>query len=446
MSEPLVHVLVINWNGIQHLRECFESLIAGTHANARFVLIDNASTDGSVTFVREQFGADPRVEFIECETNLGWSGGNNAGIERAMAAGAEYVFLLNNDTVTAPDAVEHLVRAAEECPETGALAPKMLLYDTPGIINSVGIECSIIGCSWDLGLGRLDGPRWDVPRKVLGVCGGAAFYRVGALRKVGLLPSDFVIYLDDLDLCLRMWSAGLEVWSCPRATVRHKFSATMGEGKAARRKYYLNTRNRLRLMSRNFPASKLPLALAAFKIGEARAIGRAILDREPWRALAHVRGWGAALAYAPRALSERIRQRRSGFAPHRFWPLVRTDRMFYPGVDLPVDGWYPARQAGGKTVRPMSARAWIETDADVLRVTHADCYPHLGPAGVEVRQDGETLAVLETLGCEEAVVEVSPGVVEFVASRVFEAEQTGERMDIGGWVGVEPRMKDETRI
>ena len=191
MKSPLVYVLVINWNGLSHLRECFDTLLGGSYANSRFLLIDNASSDGSVEFVRSQYGHDPRVEILQCETNLGWAGGNNAGMERALAAGADYVFLLNNDTATGPDAIEKLVAMAESRREAGALAPKMLMYGCPDILNSIGLECSIIASSWDLGIGRLDGERWNEPRQVIGVCGGAAFYRADALRKVGLAAAGF---------------------------------------------------------------------------------------------------------------------------------------------------------------------------------------------------------------------------------------------------------------
>jgi len=434
MEPPLVYALVINWNGVEHLRECFDTLLASTYSNARFLLVDNASTDGSVAFARETYGEDPRVEVLECPTNLGWAGGNNAGIERAMVAGADFVFLLNNDTATAPDAIEQLVEAARRRPAAGALAPKMLLYDQPDLLNSVGLECSIVGSSWDLGIGRLDGPHWDEERPVIGVCGGAAFFRVDALRKTGLLPTDFTIYLDDLDLCLRIWDAGYEVWSCPGATVRHKYSATMGQGKQLRRKYYLNTRNRLRVILRNFPPAKLPWVFLLYKLGEIRAVGRALLDGEPWRAGAHVRAAWAGLAYVPSALRAR-RQRAAG--PCRFWPLIRTDRMFFAGTEFPTDGWYAERTAEGRRVRPIGARASCSVEAGRLRLILVNCYPQLGAASVEVRHNRVAVASLETPTTSETVLDVASGTLEFVAGRIFEAEDTGETFDTGGWLAIE---------
>lgn len=437
MGEPLVHVLIVNWNGLEHLEECFDSLLAGTYPSARFVLVDNGSTDGSVEFVRERYGDDDRVEILECGSNLGWSGANNLGMERALAAGADYVFLLNNDTATAPDCLRRLADTAEARPEVAALAPKMLLYSDPTILNSVGLECSVIGSCWDLGLGRLDGPKWDTPRPVIGVCGGAFFIRTAALHRTGLLP-DFEIYLDDLDLCLAMWNAGYEIWSCPDAVVRHKFGATMGQGKRARRKYYLNTRNRFRVLLRNYPASSaLPVA-AALARGEARALGRSLRDGAWWRVGAHLRAWGDAAAYLPAARAERRRRRAQNLEECRFWPLVRKDVLFFPGTEFPERGWYAPRPSpSGEEVRPIGRRAWLDWKGGRLRLTHVNCYPRLGATDLRVQVNGETIAALSTLDAEEARLDIPPGRIDIASNRIFDADETGERADFGGWLRVD---------
>ncbi|NUM53176.1 MAG: glycosyltransferase family 2 protein [Candidatus Hydrogenedentes bacterium] len=446
MSTPFVHVLVINWNGREHLEACFESLIKQTYENLRIVLLDNASTDGSVEYVQERFGSDPRVEILECGENLGWSRANNVGMERALGAGADYIFLLNNDTSTAPDAVERLVEFARVHPKAGAIAPKMLLFDQPWLINSVGIACTIVGGAWDEGLGRVDGPRWAEPKQVLGVCGGAMFLRADALRAVGLLPGDFEIYLDDLDLCLRIWDAGYECWSCPSAAVRHKFSATMGEGARAHRKYYLNTRNRARLMLRNFPSGRFVGIVAHYAVSEIRAVGRAAASGAVWKAVAHVRSWIAALAYVPKA----VRHRRSVAAKSRaigtFWGLVRADRHFFPGIELPKRGWYTPIQrdwtAQGHSedvqVHPISSCATADVPAGELSVTHANCYPQLGATRIELRLNGRAIAALRSDGSPRTErFETEGGTLEFFARAIFEAESTGERYDIGGWVALD---------
>ena len=439
MSEPLVHVVIVNWKGRPHVEECFDSLLAGSYGNVRFVLVDNASEDGSLEFVESRYGTDERVEIVRCGENLGWSGGNNVGVERALDAGADYIFLLNDDTSTAPDAIEKLVSAAEEQAMVGALAPKMVLFDNPAVLNSVGAECSVVGAGWDRGIGRLDGERWNERRDVLAVCGGACFLRAEAVRKAGPLPSDFTIYLDDIDLCLRIWDAGYAVRTCPEAVVRHKFSATMGHGNAARRKYYLSTRNRLRLILRNFPVSKLPFVAGVYAVAEARAVGRALLDGDYWKVPVHVRTWFEGLAYGPKAIAARRERRRRGLGWGRFWALVRRRPFFFSGTEFPKDGWYAPRAVGEHTLCPISTHAVRTLErSGRLRVVCADCYPQLGEVAVEVRLDGRILADLRTSGREERIVEIpAPGALELVARRVFDADDTGEKADFGGWVGLE---------
>jgi GT2 family glycosyltransferase len=335
MNQPLVHVLVINWNGREHLAECFESLLASSCNNVEFVLVDNGSEDDSTSFVRSRFGHDSRVAILPCGNNLGWSGGNNAGIRRAQECGAKYVFLLNNDTAIAPDCVEQLITSMEAQPSCGALAPKMLFFDYPNVLNSMGLEMSIIGAAWDRGIGETDTPAWNDPTPAIGVSGGACFLRTSVLEETGLLPEEFEIYLDDLDLCLRIWRAGYNISTCPAAAVRHKFSATMGEGFRARRKYYLNTRNRFWLLARHYPVSRLVAVFPAVIGGEMRALGRATIDRSFWRIWAHLRAWAAFFSYLPRA---RRFYNQHGSTNSFFWHMLKRTPLFCPPVRWPEEG------------------------------------------------------------------------------------------------------------
>jgi len=438
MSTPLLHVLVINWNGLEHLEACFDSLLATDYANTKLILVDNASDDDSVPFVESRYGHDPRVEILQCPENLGWSGGNNYAMERSLADGADYIVLLNNDTWTAPDALRLLVETAEAYPEAGALAPKMIMFDAPEILNSIGLECSWACASWDRGIGRLDGPRWDEPVETIGACGGAVLLRSEALRKTGLLPDFFVQYLDDLDLCLRVWNAGYTIRTCPGAVFRHKFSATLGQGKRARYKYYLNTRNRLYLMLRNMPLSRFPQLKLAMALGECRAVGRALLDGEPWRAWAHLKAWAAGVAFLPKAAAGRWRLRTARHGACAFWPLMRRTPLFCPGFVMPEEGWYPEVTVAGRALRPMSRHATLGVTGGVLRVTHGNCYPRLGATEIRVTMDGRTLGMLSTTSLDETMLTVPPGMLAFEAQRVFDADDTGELADIGGWIATQP--------
>ncbi len=433
MTPPLVHVLVINWNGLEHLEACYASLLEAPYENARFVLVDNASSDESIAYVRGTFGHDPRVEVLALDANRGWSGGNNAGITRALEAGADYVFLLNNDTATAPHSLGALTAYMEAEPGIGACAPKMLLYDNPGILNSTGLECSVIGATWDRGLGRVDSPRWNRIEPVIGVCGGAAFFRAEAIRKAGLLPEDFEIYLDDLDLCLRVWMAGYRITSFTEASVRHKFSATMGAGARMRRKYFLNTRNRMRLMRRNFPRDARREALAAMLRGECRAVGRALLDGEPWRARAHLRAWGDAITYTPSANGHPPKLK----ADTPFWKLIKHEPLFFPGVPLPdPSGWYAIESIGGRDAKPFARRATLTLERPMRM---RSCVP----AGVDfvpeisLYKGGEEQARLGPSQGADSIY-APAGEWECCAHTIWEAETSRRTHDIGGWIALEP--------
>ena len=450
MNRPLVYVIIINWNGREHLDACFSSLLAGDYPNARFLLLDNASTDGSVAYVRERFGHDARVCWLACEENHGWSGGNNLGIQAALEADAAYVFLLNNDIAIAPDAISKLVEQAEATPDCACLAPKMLLYNTPSVLNSVGLYCSRVGAAWDRGIGCADGPEWDAIVPVIGVCGGAMFIRADVFGRVGLLPEDFVIYLDDLDLCLRMWSFGYRILTCPKAEVRHKFSASMGQEKHARRKYFLNNRNRFRIILRNFPLRHWPQTLFWVALGEVRAVGRALLEGAYWKAGCHVQAWISALGQLSGALRYQWKLQRQGARSLRFWKLIERRRMFCPRIVLPESGWYPPRPhtfrtAAGTmetaTLHPMAPTATLEyAPGQQLCLRLVNCLPAHGACAVTVWLDGEQRATWKTQSDAvfrtESLFE-SPPVeavqLELRACQCFPAERTGEDMDVGAW-------------
>ena len=437
MDSPLVHILVINWNGLEHLADCFSTLLQSPYPNAKYILVDNASDDESVAYVAAHFGNDERVEILQCPGNLGWSGGNNYAMERSLEAGAAYIFLINNDTATAPDALEMMVTMMEADETLGAVAPKMVLFDYPEIINSVGLTGSIIGSAWDLGVGRLDAPQWNEVKEVIGVCGGAWMIRASVLHKTGLLPEEFDIYLDDYDLSLRIWDAGYRIQTCPEAVVRHKFSASMGEGKRAQYKYYLNTRNRYRVMLRNFPLRTWPKAFVYTGVGEVRALGRAILDGEFWRVGAHLKVYGSTCAYFLKAMRARRAHKKRGRSIGRFWHFIDHKTLFCPGLIMAEDGWYPAQNIVGQPYRAFAKHAYLNVEAGTHILHYATPYPELGPVRIKITQDYTVLETLEYTEAGSKTIACSKGRLEFEAENNFYAETTGAIVDQGGWLNLD---------
>jgi len=427
MEAPLVYALIINWNGMDHVHACFDTLLRSTYPNLRVALLDNGSTDGSPEHVERSFGHDPRIEVWRFERNLGWGAGNNEGIRRALEQRADYVFLLNNDTWTDPEAVASLVQLAESTPDAAALAPKMLLFDTPSVVNSFGVALSYIGAAWDLGAGRADGPEYGEVREVAAVCGGAMFLRASALRQTGLLDECFGIYYDDVDLCLRLWQHGHRCLTCPDARVGHKFSASFTGAAGRERKQFLTERNRLRCLLLNFPLGQLLRYLPAIKLGELRAVGSAVRDGQFWRVNAQARAWLALQSQWP----DILRKRKGRFTPayHAAFPrLLHHGRMFCPSVVLPVRGVYPPRSIDGVEWLPLAPGAALPCADGKLRLHVTNCYLRpcfdgavntlpadgLRAGGVHVTWDGTT--------------------IHFSGNELCSAEKSGLPYDVAGYL------------
>jgi len=435
-NTPRVHALVINWNGREHLEACFDSLLASDYPNFEAVLIDNGSTDQSVAFSRDRWGGDERFAVLELESNQGWGGGNNAGLRRAMDAGARYALLLNNDTRIAPDALSRAVFRAESDPRIGAVALKMVLYGQPWVLNSLGIAMSRAGAGWDIGAGRLDG--MVIPAdEVAGACGGACLLRLEALERVGLFPERFGIYLDDLDLCLRLWDDGWRVVTCPDAVVEHKFSASMGHGPGARRKYFLATRNRLLLLARNVPFSEIPDAVAATLTAEIRSLGAAARDGVWWKWSAHGRAWLDALAASGETLAHRRAMGRLGLDRTRHQRLVYREPMFGPEVVLPVQGFYPRRPDQTEQVRAVSRVAWLDQPPAGLRIRLEAPLEGIFPSPVTIWRDNVPEARLTCPGDSYTLSE-SARRIRIESSGAVRAEDTGLPWDTGAWLKLEP--------
>jgi GT2 family glycosyltransferase len=220
-SNLAVSVVVVNWNGREHLELCLGSIQRQMLAGVEIVLVDNGSTDGSVEYVRERFGE--AVRCVALASNLGYAAGLNAGIR---AARGRYVFALNNDTELDPGCLAALVAAADRYPNAGTCAPKILSFSDHAVIDNVGHLLYPDGLS--RGRGRLehDHGQYDREEEILLPSGCAVLLRRAMLADIGVFDEDLFAYCDDTDLGLRAQLAG---WICryvPSAVVYHKYSAS----------------------------------------------------------------------------------------------------------------------------------------------------------------------------------------------------------------------------
>ena len=158
MSSVSVCVVVLTWNGKADTLECLRSLARVAEPEIKVILVDNGSSDGTAEAAGQEF---PRIELIETGENLGYTGGNNVGIRRALDLGAEYVLILNNDTVVAPESVRDLLAVASRSERIGFVSPKIYFMDPPDRMWFAGARY----CTW-CGYGRMVGYQGEGPRPV----------------------------------------------------------------------------------------------------------------------------------------------------------------------------------------------------------------------------------------------------------------------------------------
>lgn len=305
-----ITVVVVNWNGRDHLETCLGSLLAQEPAGLEVILVDNGSTDGSVDFVRERFG--DRIRIIAHETNLGYSRGLNDGIR---AARGRYLMALNNDTEVAPGCLTALIEVADRHPNVGSLATKILSFDDRSVIDNVGHVLYADGMSRGRGRLEIDRGQYDREEEILLPSGCAALLRRSMLADVGLFDDDLFAYCDDTDLGLRARLAG---WRCryvPGAVVYHKYSAATAAYSPL--KAFLVERNRAWVAVKCLPASLLvvspiftSLRLAAQAWGAVRGEGAAGRFTRDHSSMELLRVLGRAAFAALRGLPAALQKRR----------------------------------------------------------------------------------------------------------------------------------------
>ncbi len=228
-----VAVIVLNWNGKQLTLDCLESLAKITATSAHVILVDNASTDDSVAAVTQAYG--DRVTVIQNDENVGFSKGNNRGIRHALAAGAEYVLLLNNDTVVDPGFIEPMLAEFND-PRVGIVGSKIYYFNPPDKIWFAGGGLSFFrGRAWHVGIRHSDDGRFDTPGDTDYITGCSLMARATMLDQIGLLDPTYRAYYEDADLCVRARTAGWKIRYAPQSKVWHKISASTG-GQVSRRK------------------------------------------------------------------------------------------------------------------------------------------------------------------------------------------------------------------
>lgn len=288
-SNPMVTLIVINFNGLRYLAELFEGLESQTFQDFRVILVDNNSTDGSPDFVQIHF---PSVSVLRLPTNLGFGQAANLAAKQSES---RFIAFLNTDLKLKPDWLENLLAPLGEDPRLAATASKMLLYDRPHLINGVGGVMNYIGYTWDRGMMEEDCGQFDEPAEVLFAPAAAALYKRSAFDAAGGFDNRFFMYHEDVDLGWRVWLLGYRIRTAPDAVVYHHFG---GSTKAARSMLWrevLGERNSIRSLVKNY------------EVGNALRVLRDLaLLKQRWpRKLAQLRNFLWNLLYIPETIQLR---------------------------------------------------------------------------------------------------------------------------------------------
>ncbi|HIE56928.1 MAG TPA: glycosyltransferase family 2 protein [Anaerolineales bacterium] len=246
MTNPLVISIILNTNRREDTLECLRALAAQTYPNQRAIVLDNHSTDGSVEAIRAEF---PQVEIIPIRENQGYAGNNNFGIQAALEQNADWIFVLNEDTVMAEDCVEQLIRIGESDPKIGILGPMVYHHDEPEIIQSAG---GIITKHWGgthLAKNEPDTGQYSKPHRVDWISGCAILLRREAIQQAGMLDPRFFYYWEETEWCLRIGKAGWKVIHVPAAKLWHKGVQRNYQPKPSL--FYYDTRNHLLMLSKH---------------------------------------------------------------------------------------------------------------------------------------------------------------------------------------------------
>jgi GT2 family glycosyltransferase len=257
MKPSNVSVVLLNWNGLEDTLECLGSLEKLRHPVLEVIVVDNGSENGEAEAIREAF---PDAVLLPQSENLGFCGGCNVGIRHAVANGADYVLLLNNDTLAPPELIDRLLDAASRLGDVAAISPIILEYPDKDKVwfsradwSAERAQFSLVGAGQDFSrLSQLD------PYESEFACGCCMLIPVANIQKIGLLDERYFAFYEEAAWCAKAKRHGLTSYTAPSAVMYHKVSRSTPSLVSK----YLLTRNRLLWMKENL---SLKLRLRSLK-------------------------------------------------------------------------------------------------------------------------------------------------------------------------------------
>ncbi len=255
MRWPLVSVVMSNYNGVtlNLLNDSLPPILKNSYPNLEVILVDNASTDNSVDYIKNKFGKNPRLKIIQNHINM-YSIGLNLGVKNSSG---KYVAFFNNDVVVEDDYFQKIITFLEKNSDIALAQGKLVSYYNKKIIDSAGETMDYFGNPITIGSGQNAKESYNQIMEILSVSGSCSILRKSVISKVGYFDDDYGIGYEDMDLSLRAWLRGYRVVYSPDAIAFHKRAATdLSPMVRAIVRWHFN-KNRLATMIKNYPLTDL---------------------------------------------------------------------------------------------------------------------------------------------------------------------------------------------
>jgi GT2 family glycosyltransferase len=252
---PTIAIVILNWNGRSFLEKFLPFVTASVCAGAEVIVADNASSDDSVSFLRERY---PQLRVIEMDKNRGFAGGYNEALRHVDS---DYYVLLNSDVEVKPGWLEPMIGLMESDRSIGACQPKIMMYADKRSFEYAGAAGGWLDyLGYPFAKGRIfdvceeDHGQYDRAEPIFWASGAALFIRARLYHEMGGLDTYFFAHQEEIDLCWRLQLAGYKIYSCPQSVIYHVGGGTLPKGNE--RKVFLNFRNNLIMMVKNMPAGE----------------------------------------------------------------------------------------------------------------------------------------------------------------------------------------------
>lgn len=246
--EPLVYIILVNYNAKEHTIECLESIKNIAYNNYKVILVDNDSEDKDFEFIKKTY-KDTMI--ILNNDNYGFAGGNNIAIKYAVENNAKYILLLNNDTIVKKDFLNSLVDGMKKNDNIGIAVSKILYYSDRDTIWYGGGDINYIkGNSIVHGLNEIDKGQFDKSRLCTFATGCCMLINTNILDKVGMMDESYFLYYEDADYSMKISKEGYKILYCPESVIYHKES--VATKKFSYNYQYYFAKNRLLFIKKNF--------------------------------------------------------------------------------------------------------------------------------------------------------------------------------------------------